>query len=162
MNNEDQIKYPEKGSSRLRLGRWSGSGRVYFLTTRILNRQDVFRSNSCCEIVFNSIEWLEANGRWEYYCVMIMPDHVHIVAELKQSYKLEQLMHSWKRYSAREINELKGWKGRLWKEGYHDHGIRKEESLWEIILYCYYNPVRKGLVQKPSEYPFWRCKYNLK
>ena len=90
-----------------------------------------------------------------------MPDHVHIVAELKQNYKLDQLMHSWKRYSAREINALQGWEGTLWQEGYHDHGIRKEESLREIILYCYHNPVRKGLVHKPSDYSFWRCKYNL-
>ncbi|MFH1038216.1 MAG: transposase [PVC group bacterium] len=161
MNNNNQKRHPEKGSSWLRQGRWSGSGHAYFLTTRTRDQQSIFKDSASCEIIFNSIQWLEDNDKWDLFCVMIMPDHVHLVAALKGINTLEQLMHSWKRYSSREINKLWNREGALWQEGYYDHCIRKEESLRQIILYCYYNPVRKGLVEKPSEYPYWRCKFNL-
>ena len=92
---------------------------------------------------------------------MIMPDHIHVVARLEQGSTLPKIMHSLKGYTANQINCLLQENGGVWQAGYHDHCIRKEESLREIILYCYHNPVRKGLVQNPSEYPFWRSKYSL-
>jgi len=33
--------------------------------------------------------------------------------------------------------------------------------LLEIIKYCWYNPVRAGIVDNPKEYPYWRSKYDL-
>jgi len=124
-------------------------------------KRQLFTEEELCQIVFKSVQWMEDHKRWESYCCMIMPDHIHIVARLEQASTLPKIMHSLKSYTANQINCLLQENGRVWQEGYHDHCIRKEESLWEIILYCYHNPVRKGLVQKPSEYPFWSCKYNM-
>ena len=31
----------------------------------------------------------------------------------------------------------------------------------KIIRYCYENPVRKGLVAQPKDYPYWRCKFEM-
>lgn len=134
---------------------------IYFITTVTRDRRQLFKEEKLCHLIFDSVQWMEDHKSWECYCCMVMPDHIHIIARLKEASILPKVMHSVKSYTANQINRLLQENGRVWQKGYHDHCIRKEESLWETMLYCYYNLVRKGLVQKPSEYPFWSCKYNL-
>ena len=74
---------------------------------------------------------------------------------------LAKVMHSFKRFTAREINKLLGREGPLWQSQYYDHAIRKDESLMDILRYCYENPVRKGIVDEAREYPYWRCKFSV-
>ena len=61
----------------------------------------------------------------------------------------------------KQINACLDRRGSLWQPAYHDHGIRRDESLNAIIEYCYHNPVRAGLVKAARDYPFWRCKYEM-
>ena len=70
-------------------------------------------------------------------------------------------MHSLKSFTAREINALRNETGSVWQAEYYDRGVRGEESLNEIIRYCYENPVRKGLVKWAGDYPYWWCKFKV-
>ena len=54
-----------------------------------------------------------------------------------------------------------GLKENVWQDQFYDHLIRKDESLIDIIKYCWYNPIRKRLVEKPENYPLWISKYEL-
>ena len=92
---------------------------------------------------------------------MVMPDHVHAVIKLGEQQTLAKVMHSMKRYTAREINKHLSRKGVFWQKGYTDWGIRTEVKLNDTIRYCYANSVRKGLVQASRDYPYWRCKYEM-
>jgi len=42
----------------------------------------------------------------------------------------------------------------LWQKSYYDHILRKQEDVVSIVRYILENPVRKGLVKHPDEYPF--------
>ena len=92
---------------------------------------------------------------------MIMPDHIHAVIQLYQDQTLPKVMGSLKTFTARQINKQLGEHSTVWHKGYYDHGIRKDESLNDIIRYCYENPVRKGLVKQAKDYPYWRCKFKI-
>ena len=59
------------------------------------------------------------------------------------------------------VNACLDRSGSLGQPAYHNHGIRRDESLNAIIKYCYHNPVRAGLVKATLDYPFWRCKYEM-
>lgn len=91
-----------------------------------------------------------------------MPDHVHMIltprvdSERNEIYALHKLMRSIKSFSARRINL--GLKVRtIWQEESFDHVLRSSESLDAKIAYILANPVRKGLVSVPQEYPWlWR------
>jgi len=72
-----------------------------------------------------------------------MPDHIHAVIQLVCNQTLAGVRHSLKK----EINALRSETGSIWQEEYYDRGVRGEESLNEIIRYCYENPVRKRLVK---------------
>jgi len=70
-------------------------------------------------------------------------------------------MHSLKGYSSKKIKSLLKYQGRIWQEQYHDHAIRKDEVLADVITYCLNNPVRAGLVRDFHEYPYWYCQYEV-
>ena len=92
---------------------------------------------------------------------MVMPDHIHAVVQLGCNQTLADVMHSFKSFTAKEINERRGETGSVWQEGYYDRGIRGEKSLNDIIWYCYENPVRRGLVKWARDYPYWWCKFEM-
>jgi hypothetical protein len=50
-----------------------------------------------------------------------------------------------------------GRRGAVWQDEAFDHIIRREDLLRDKVEYLCQNPVRKGLVRTPDEYPWlWR------
>ena len=151
----------EKGYRQLRKGRHSIPENFYLLTTTTSNRKPILTKNGISQIIFDAFEWLETQERIKWYCIMIMPDHLHAIIQLRTQHTLSSIMHTFKRFTARQINKLLKQEGVLWQDGYHDSGIRGNTTLNEMIRYCYENPVRKGLVETAKDYPFWRCKFEM-
>ena len=147
--------------SGLQKGRHSIQGTYYFVTTVTFNRKPILSNSECAQLIFEAFEWLEAQNRINRICVIVMPDHVHAVLQLGHNQTLSKVMHSLKSFTAKQINKQRGETGSVWQDGYHDHGIRGDESLNEIIRYCYENPVRRGLVERAKDYPYWWCKFKM-
>ena len=98
----------------------------------------------------------------EAFC--IIPNHVHIVytplpKEDGTYHAMAAIMHSLKRYTARESNLLLGREGQFWQHENYDHVVRDEAELERIIRYVLNNPVKAGLVQHWEEGPWSYCKY---
>ena len=69
---------------------------------------------------------------------MVMPDHVHAVLKLGEQQTLSKVLHSIKRYTAREINKHLSRSGALWQKGYTDWGIREGNDIQRhppLLLY---------------------------
>ena len=95
-------------------------------------------------------------------CVVVMPDHVHMIFSILQDeqgiyYPLRHIMQAIKSASAHSINKLLKRKGTVWQDESVDHIIRSDLSIREKSEYVCMNPVRKGLVESPDDYPWlWR------
>ena len=152
---------PSRGHRQLRKGRHSIPGTYYYLTLATLNKKPLLATPKIADIIFQSFDWLETNDRLRWFCVCVMPDHIHTVIQLGSKQKLSRLIQSLKNHTAKQINACLDRSGSIWQPAYHDHGIRQDESLNAIIEYCYHNPVRAGLVKASRDYPFWRCKYEM-
>ena len=151
---------PERGSKQLRKGRASVENQHYLLTTAVLERKPVFNNFEAARIVLNSLHWLEKKDKIILDAAIVMPDHVHFVAGLGGS-SLAKLMQSFKGYTAYKINELLKQKGSFWQSQYHDHAIRQDKDLIEVVLYTLNNPVRAGLVNDFHNYPNWFCRWSV-
>ena len=154
-------RFRGEGYDRLRRGRHSMAGGYYFLTTTTLGRRRILSNSEVAGVIFETFEWLEARERIRWICVMVMPDHIHAVIELGRNQTLPKVMHSLKIFTAKQINRQRGERGSVWQDGYHDRGIRGDESLNGIIRYCYENPVGGGLVKQARDYPYWWCKFKM-
>ncbi|MFC5526621.1 transposase [Rhodanobacter ginsengisoli] len=57
--------------------------------------------------------------------------------------------------TARRVKQQCPFEGRLWEKGFHDHALRRDESVEKAARYIIANPVRAGLVRDPMDYPYW-------
>jgi REP element-mobilizing transposase RayT len=98
---------------------------------------------------------------FELYAYCVMPTHVHIVFRITakddgSAPSLAAVLHSFKRYIAREANKILHRDGQFWQHESYDHAVRDEAELRRIIAYVANNPVKAGLV---SEWQAWRWTY---
>ncbi|MBM3887562.1 MAG: valine--tRNA ligase [Verrucomicrobia bacterium] len=87
-------------------------------------------------------------GAW-----VVMPNHVHVLVTPREGQELGDILHSWKSFSAHEINKLTGRAGQLWQHESHDHIVRDAQALARIQAYIEQNPQMarvKGLVGQAS------------
>jgi valyl-tRNA synthetase/REP element-mobilizing transposase RayT len=83
--------------------------------------------------------------RYELGAWVVMPNHVHVLVTPKPDHDLSEILHSWKRFSAREINRLEGREGQLWQHESYDHIVRNGDSLGRIQEYIERNPELAGI-----------------
>jgi REP element-mobilizing transposase RayT len=88
--------------------------------------------------------------RLHHWCVM--PNHVHVLITPDGEWSLGKIAHSWKSFSAIEINRECGLRGQLWMADYFDRYARNERHFFEIADYIVHNPVSAGLCQSPQEW----------
>ena len=69
-------------------------------------------------------------------------------------FPLPQIMKAIKGTSSHAINRRLGIHDAVWQEESFDHVLRSSESLDAKIDYILQNPVRAGLVNVASEYPW--------
>ncbi len=84
-------------------------------------------------------------GEW-----VVMPNHVHLLVTPKNGHELTDILHSWKSFSANEINELLGLSGQLWQHESFDHIVRSQEELERIEQYIRDNPKKAGITVAPA------------
>ncbi|MGV3618640.1 MAG: circularly permuted type 2 ATP-grasp protein [Fimbriimonas sp.] len=88
-------------------------------------------------------------SRYRLHAWSIMPNHVHVVVEPLAGQDLKSVLHSWKSYTANQINAALGERGERWQKEYFDHLIRDEVDLIAQIAYVEANPARAGLTEWP-------------
>jgi REP element-mobilizing transposase RayT len=85
---------------------------------------------------------------------VIMPNHVHILVETMPAYPIEELVHSWKSFTANEANKVLCRSGAFWMEDYFDRFIRDENHYADEVRYIRENPLRAGFVNSPGKWFF--------
>ena len=97
---------------------------------------------SCClrehhQIVANAIHHFDGD-RYDLDSFVVMPNHV--LLQLKENHPLEDLIHSLKSFTAKEINKATQQNGKLWQSGYYDRLIRSQNHLDWTRRYIADNP----------------------
>ena len=76
---------------------------------------------------------------------VVMPNHLHLLVTPLDSWTLEQILHSWKSYTAGVINQALGRSGQLWQHESFDHLVRNEDRLRQFEDYIRQNPIKVKL-----------------
>ena len=83
------------------------------------------------------------------------------VSDPTERKRQSEIMHSLKRYTARQANLILEREGQFWQHENYDHVIRDDGELDRIINYVIENPVKAGLVQHWRDWEWTYCKYDL-
>jgi len=93
--------------------------------------------------------------RYALGAFVVMPNHVHVLVTPLGEWTLEQILHSWKSYSANQINRLLCCTGSCWQPEYFDHLVRNEQELQRVEQYIRQNPIharlREGEYRLPEQ-----------
>lgn len=137
-----------RGSHQLRLHRTVGAA---LITTCCADRQPLLANPVAAAVVLDSLRWHDAQRRLLLYAAVVMPDHVHFVADpLGSDWRL--LLRSMKSFTANEISKRLQRGGRVWQTQYHDRRICSDTQLVIAVDYCLQNPVRAGLVATAGDW----------
>ncbi len=114
----------------------------------------LLRSERARQIVEDALMYFEP-VRCRQICRVIMPNHVHLVVVPNSGWPLDKLMTSWKSWTSRRLNELRGKSGPVWQRDFFDRIIRDDEHFSNVVSYIRRNPQKARLRQ--GEYSYWEC-----
>jgi putative transposase len=92
-------------------------------------------------------------ARYRLIAWCVMPNHVHVMAEIDEGYRLGDIVASWKQFSARMANRHLARTGPFWQADYFDRYVRDDAHFAVALQYIEDNPVQAGLVDKAEA---WR------
>lgn len=149
-----------RGHAALRRHRASLAGQTYHLTSATAFRRRLFTQFEAASAAAGAFASACRSGGAELVAWVLMPDHAHWLVELGEGAVLSDVANRLKSASARAVNAATGCAGRqVWAPGYHDHALRRDESVRGVAAYIVANPVRAGLVASPLEWPYWDARW---
>jgi putative transposase len=153
----------------MQLKHFDHDGRARFVTFSTHQRLPILSNDLFRQTVVESIDKVRKASGFRLLAYVIMPEHVHLVLIPRIDLSLGQIIGEIKRISARKIHAaIKARKsallarltvtrnGRqrfaLWERRCYDHNCRTDESIWEKVMYCHSNPVKRGLANDPTDW----------
>ncbi len=87
--------------------------------------------------------------RYRLVSQSVMPNHVHVVYRPFAGIPWWRVTGSWKSFTAKEANRLRGRTGRFWQDDSYERLLRSESELTNAVRYVVDNPRRAGLGESP-------------
>jgi len=153
--------HPRRGQCRITVGRLKaaahGSSPSTLLDRRsrlLLEHMDALRA---------AVRLTRRRFPFEIDAMVVLPDHLHAVWTLPEGdcdfpvrWRLIKMRFS-KAVPAGEpldtTRRVRGERG-IWQRRYWEHLIRDERDLRRHIEYCWFNPVKHGLVENVEDWPY--------
>ena len=148
---------------------------VHFLTGVINKRMKLFQKYpECCQIFLENLNFYKNRLDFKFLGYVIMPEHYHLLIMPSSKAVISRILMVLKGYSAKKIieflrnedikflnklklpvNKIKRKKDsryRIFKPDDYDFNIFTQDKLIEKLNYMHNNPVKRGLVEKPTKY----------
>ncbi len=126
---------------RRRLPHWRMVGATYFVTWRLHEKQSELTPDER-ETVASALKHFDGD-RYDLFAYVVMPDHVHVLVRPLDKYPLQDLVHSWKSYTAYRLQRDFKKFDRIWQDEYMDRIIRDDKELYEKAQYILNNPLKR-------------------
>ncbi len=124
--------------------------RTYFVTAVTAERRSLFQVTATAELLKQTVLDYHSQGKFLLHAFVIMPDHFHALITPAPEVSLEKAMQFIKGgFSFRLKSKLD-----VWTRSFNESQISTDEKFMSCVRYIEENPVRRGLVATPPDYPF--------
>jgi putative transposase len=144
-------------------------GGIRFVTFSCQRRLPLLRNKAIAALAVEALMRARASHGLQVYAWVLMPEHAHILCRPASSATLERVLLGLKMSVAKRV--LERWKSldapilakildatgrpRFWqKGGGFDRNVRDEYEFAREVRYIHRNPVERGLVHKPEDWPW--------
>jgi putative transposase len=133
------------------LKRFQQAESLHFITFSCFHRLPLLEAPGARETIETVLEQTRARHQARIYAYVLMPEHLHLLVNEPPQILLAQFLKAVKQITSRKLN---GPREKFWQERYYDSNIHGEKARSEVIRYIHRNPVKRGLVASPGDYPW--------
>lgn len=83
------------------------------------------------------------NKRYDLFAWVVMNDHCHALVQPYTDWRLEHILHSWKSYTANQMQRQFGRLRCLWQDETFDRIVRDANEFDEKLIYILNNPLKR-------------------
>jgi putative transposase len=146
------------------------------MTFSCADRRPMFSREKCCVWMLDALTLGREKVYYELWAYVIMPEHVHLVLYPHSNVKISEILKCIKQsvskrafrwleendpqYLVRNANASLASRSsfNFWQRGGgYDRNLRSVADIHEKVNYVHNNPVRRGLVSRPSRWPMVQC-----
>jgi len=133
----------------------------YHIITRGNQKQSVFMDERDYAKYLDILLKYKKYYKFKLYCFCLMPNHVHIIIEVKNPSMLNKIMRGLNLSYTLYFNFKYKKVGHLWQDRFKSKMIQKDYYLLECINYIESNPLRASLTSRIAEYPWSSYLYRM-
>lgn len=126
-------------------------GLLYHVMAWGNNGQQIFPRNSDFAAFLDALTQVRQRYPFYLYAYALMSNHFHLLLEVID-FSTSRIMQSLLTGYVRRFNATHKHRGHLFQGRYKGIVCDRESYLLELVRYIHLNPVRAGLVQRPSEW----------
>ena len=134
-----------------RLKRYQTEGHYHFLTFSCYRRLPYLNNDHSRITFLNTLEHLRQRHRFFLFGYVLMPEHVHLLLTEPKIHSLSTTISVLKGETSKL---LKGTRPKFWQSRYYDFNVFTQPKFVEKLRYIHRNPVERGLVEKPEDWPW--------
>ena len=129
---------------------------IYHVTNRGIDDAPIYLDDIDRKTFLTLLGRVVAGHDWTCHAFCLMTTHYHLIVETDQP-NLSQGMRRLNGGYAHSFNERHGRRGHLFGGRYSVYVIDREDHFEKSCVYVLENPVRAGLCERPSDWPWSGC-----
>jgi putative transposase len=133
------------------LKRFQNAETLHFITFSCFHRFPLLEVPGARETVEAVLEATRVRHQARVYAYVLMPEHIHLLLNEPPRILLAQFLKAIKQVTSRK---LRGTRQKFWQDRYYDSSVRGEKDRSQVIRYIHRNPVARGMVAKPEDWPW--------
>jgi putative transposase len=138
----------------LRLERRQEKGDVHFVTFSCFHRLAYLESAAARDLFEDALQKARSRYRFEVLGYVVMPEHVHLLVSEPGRGLLAGALQGLKLSVSRRVRTQPFWLPR-----YYDFNVLTEEKRLEKLNYIHWNPMKRGLVDRPEDWRWSSYRY---
>lgn len=153
-----------------RLHRYYGAGYSHFITTSCYRRRPLLDTPRARDLFLQVLEQVRCRYQFVVVGYVVMPEHVHLLFTEPPHGDPSDVMKALKQGFARNLlarlrlapghpdrfslGQTLPPHGRIWQTRFYDFVVFSEKKRVEKLRYMHRNPVKRGLVLEPQQWPW--------
>jgi putative transposase len=134
------------------LVRYQQCGCFHFITFSCYRRQPLLDNDAAYSVFERALEALRQRYGFVVAGYVLMPEHVHLLIGEPRVSTLAVVIQVLKQQTSRKLK--RAGDAQFWQPRYYDFNVHNEEKRVEKLRYMHRNPVVRGLVEKPEDWPW--------
>lgn len=142
-----------------KLVRYQHTGHFHFLTFSCYRRLPLLHSEASYSVFEYELEQLRRRYGLVIAGYVLMPEHVHLLTSEPRTSSLAVVLQVLKQQTSRKLKSEQ--ETHFWQRRYYDFNVWNHHKTVEKLKYMHRNPVNRGLVECPEEWPWSSYRHYL-